>query len=121
MTRSWTVDIGGHPFTVDKATTNDVAAIVALLKDDPLGSLREGDDLAPYLRAFEAVRVAADLRGSGLGTALFDWAHDFGRAHGASLVELTTDRSRTDAHRFYERLGYSSSHLGFKRDLDSYI
>ncbi|NYE38931.1 GNAT superfamily N-acetyltransferase [Nocardioides cavernae] len=65
----------------------------------------------------EAVRVAADARGGGLGQALLDWAHDYGRARGASLAQLTTDRTRTDAHRFYERAGYAASHVGFKRPL----
>ncbi|MGP5267606.1 GNAT family N-acetyltransferase [Brachybacterium alimentarium] len=65
----------------------------------------------------EAVRVAASTRGTGLGTALFQWAHEWGREHGARLAQLTTDSSRTDAHRFYERLGYEASHVGFKLPL----
>jgi GNAT superfamily N-acetyltransferase len=65
----------------------------------------------------EAVRVAAPVRGAGLGTALFAWAHDWGRERGATLAQLTTDASRTDAHRFYDRLGYRASHLGFKLPL----
>ena len=62
----------------------------------------------------EAVRIAAEARGGGLGSAMFTWAHDWGRAHGASLAQLTTDKSRSDAHRFYERLGYEASHEGLK-------
>ncbi|WP_420100270.1 GNAT family N-acetyltransferase [Corynebacterium sp.] len=62
----------------------------------------------------EAVRVAAGTRGTGLGSALFDWAHDYGRTRGATLAQLTSDVTRTDAHRFYERLGYTASHQGFK-------
>lgn len=65
----------------------------------------------------EAVRVAASARGTGLGTALFQWAHEWGREHGARLAQLTTDSSRTGAHRFYERLGYEASHVGFKLPL----
>lgn len=65
----------------------------------------------------EAVRIAADARGAGLGRALLDWAHDYGRAHGATLAQLTSDKTRTDAHRFYERAGYEASHEGFKRQL----
>jgi GNAT superfamily N-acetyltransferase len=65
----------------------------------------------------EAVRLAPSVRRSGLGTALFGWAHDYGRAHGATLAQLTSDKSRVDAHRFYERLGYVASHEGFKSDL----
>ena len=44
-------------------------------------------------------------------------AHKYGRAHGAALAQLTADRRRTDAHRFYERLGYRASHEGFKLPL----
>jgi GNAT superfamily N-acetyltransferase len=62
----------------------------------------------------EGVRVHADERGSGLGTQLIEWAVDASRHHGCQLVQLTSDRSRTDAHRFYERLGFEASHLGFK-------
>ncbi len=65
----------------------------------------------------EAVRVAESWRGRGLGAALFEWAHEHGRARGATLAQLTTDLSRQGAHRFYERLGYEASHVGFKRPL----
>ena len=65
----------------------------------------------------EGVRLAATTRGTGLGTALFEWAHEYGYRHGAALVQLTTDKTRTDAHRFYDRLGYRASHEGFKRPL----
>lgn len=63
----------------------------------------------------EGVRLAATTRGTGLGTALFGWAHDYGRRHGAVLAQLASDGTRTDAHRFYERLGYQASHRGYKR------
>ena len=46
-----------------------------------------------------------------------EWAVDLGRARGAVLAQLTTDRRRTDAHRFYERLGWVDSHKGMKLDL----
>ena len=62
----------------------------------------------------EAVRVAATARGHGLGTAMMRWAIDEARSHGAALVQLTSDARREEAHRFYERLGFAPSHLGFK-------
>jgi GNAT superfamily N-acetyltransferase len=62
----------------------------------------------------EAVRVRADQRGTGLGTVLFEWAIEQARDHGAVLVQLTTDASRADAHRFYEKLGFVASHVGMK-------
>ena len=65
----------------------------------------------------EGVRIHADERGSGLGTQLIEWAIDESRREGCQLVQLTSDKTRTDAHRFYERLGFSSSHTGFKLQL----
>lgn len=63
----------------------------------------------------EAVRVRSDLRSSGIGTAVMRWvSDDAAPALGAAMVQLTSDAARTDAHRFYERLGYVGSHLGFK-------
>ncbi len=156
--------VGGRSYLVDRATRDDVAAVVALLRDDPLGSVREvttdDETLRPYLEAFEdvdadprqlllvarrpdgtvvatlqlsflrtlsrrgglrllveAVRIAGSERGAGLGQALMECAVDLGRARGAVLAQLTTDRRRTDAHRFYERLGWVDSHKGMKLDL----
>ncbi|WP_046494295.1 GNAT family N-acetyltransferase [Streptomyces odonnellii] len=65
----------------------------------------------------EGVRVHRDERGSGLGTRFIEWAVDESRRQGCQLVQLTSDASRTDAHRFYERLGFTASHLGFKLQL----
>ncbi|GAA4306776.1 GNAT family N-acetyltransferase [Streptomyces venetus] len=65
----------------------------------------------------EAVRIHADERGSGLGTQLVEWAIDESQGLGCQLVQLTSDASRTDAHRFYERLGFTASHVGFKLPL----
>ncbi|MET9957277.1 GNAT family N-acetyltransferase [Streptomyces sp. NPDC006339] len=65
----------------------------------------------------EGVRIHAEERGSGLGTRLIEWAVEESRAHGCRLVQLTSDVTRTDAHRFYERLGFEPSHVGFKLTL----
>ena len=65
----------------------------------------------------EAVRIGPDAQGLGLGTAIFEWAHDCGRRFGAALAQLTTDKTRTDAQRFYARLGYEASHEGLKLTL----
>jgi len=65
----------------------------------------------------EAVRVHRDERGSGLGTQLIEWAVEEARRQGCAVVQLTSDATRTDAHRFYERLGFEASHVGFKRML----
>ncbi|MCT9110613.1 GNAT family N-acetyltransferase [Streptomyces mirabilis] len=62
----------------------------------------------------EGVRIHSDERGSGLGTWFIEWAIEESRRQGCQLVELTSDATRTDAHRFYERLGFTASHVGFK-------
>ncbi|MEU3489819.1 GNAT family N-acetyltransferase [Streptomyces massasporeus] len=65
----------------------------------------------------EGVRIHADERGSGLGTELIEWAIEESRGQGCQLVQLTSDKTRADAHRFYERLGFTASHTGFKLQL----
>ncbi|MFE9440594.1 GNAT family N-acetyltransferase [Streptomyces sp. NPDC006602] len=65
----------------------------------------------------EGVRIHADERGSGLGTRLIEWAIEESRHQDCQLVQLTSDNTRTDAHRFYERLGFTASHVGFKLQL----
>ncbi len=65
----------------------------------------------------EAVRVAAGARGRGPGAAMVGWAVEESRRRGCALVQLTTDRTRTDARRFYERLGFVASHEGMKLGL----
>ena len=63
----------------------------------------------------EAVRVAASARSTGLGTTLMEWSIEEARARGCTMVQLTSDKTRTDAHRFYtDRLGFTNSHEGFK-------
>lgn len=66
----------------------------------------------------EAVRIASHLRGEGLGGQMIDWAVEQCRARGCRMVQLMSMRERTDAHRFYERLGWTKSHFGFKLKLD---
>lgn len=139
------------------ATPDDLAAVVAMLADDPLGAQRESPaDLTPYREALqrladdpnqhvvvavreervvgtlqltivpglsrrgatrsiiEGVRIHGDERGSGLGTQLIQWAVDESRRQNCQLVQLTSDVTREDSHRFYERLGFTPSHVGFK-------
>ncbi|WP_340646877.1 GNAT family N-acetyltransferase [Phenylobacterium sp.] len=141
------------------ARREDVARIVELLADDPLGAGRERfeDPLpAAYYAAFdrieasdgniltvaelggavvgclqmtfipglsnqgadlaliEGVRVDTALRSQGLGAMLVEWALDAARARGCQAVELFTHKTRTDAHRFYDRLGFAQSHVGYR-------
>jgi ribosomal protein S18 acetylase RimI-like enzyme len=143
--------------SIRPARREDVAAIVAMLADDRLGSARgrvEDPLPAAYYEAFarverdenlqlvvaesegrvvgclqlailpgissqggmrgllEDVRVASDCRSRGIGEQLVQWAVTEAKARGCNLVELLTHQTRTDAQRFYKRLGFTSSHVG---------
>jgi GNAT superfamily N-acetyltransferase len=65
----------------------------------------------------EGVRVAAGERGSGTGRAMLEWAVEECRRRGCGLVQLTSDKRRADAHRFYESLGFEATHQGYKLSL----
>jgi GNAT superfamily N-acetyltransferase len=148
-----------------RATIEDLAAIIALLADDPISAARgdsaDARDRDAYEAAFaaidrdpaqrllvvvdpdgsvtgdavatmqltvipglarrgaarlqiEAVRVASGQRNRGIGAAMMRWAVEDARSSGIPLVQLTSDAARVDAHRFYERLGFEASHVGFK-------
>lgn len=64
-----------------------------------------------------SVQVAEAVRSKGIGARMLDHAEDFARSKGASVVELTSNKTRPDAHRFYARHGYKMSHEGFKKKL----
>lgn len=100
-----------HPLV---AARDEAGAVVATMQLTLLPGLARS---ATTRLQIEAVRTASSTRGLGLGAALFEWAHHWGAERGAGLAQLTTDRSRTDAHRFYDRLGYSPSHIGYKLTL----
>ena len=96
--------------------------VVAADGDDVVGtcqlSFLPGLARRGALRAqIEAVRVRADLRGRGLGEGMIGWAIEEARRRGCALVQLTTDKTRADAHRFYGRLGFVASHEGLKLPL----
>lgn len=106
--------------TID-ADPNQLQA-VAILGDQVIGTLqltfipgltRKG----AWRCQIEGVRIAAAHRGSGLGQKMFEWAIAQCKARSCELVQLTTDKSRSDAQRFYERLGFVASHVGYKRQL----
>lgn len=140
-----------------QAVAGDVAAIVELLSDDPLGAKREKPGDPAYDKAFEAidkdpnnelwviegpdkrvlgilqltfipglshtagwraqiegVRVAEELTGQGVGTWFFKQMIERAREKGVRMVQLTSDKTRTDAIRFYEALGFTATHEGFK-------
>jgi GNAT superfamily N-acetyltransferase len=63
----------------------------------------------------ESVKVRAARRSGGIGAQMMAFAEDHARTHGAAMLELTSNKTRTNAHRFYERLGFTRSHEGFKK------
>ena len=65
----------------------------------------------------ESVKVKAARRSGGIGARMMAFAEDHVRTHGAGAMELTSNKTRGDAHRFYERLGFTRSHEGFKKKL----
>jgi GNAT superfamily N-acetyltransferase len=93
--------------------------VIAELDGAPVGTLQL--TFIPGIARFgetrcliEAVHVAPTHRNLGLGSQLIRWAIDEAKARGCGLVQLTSNKKRLDAHRFYERLGFSKSHEGFK-------
>ena len=62
----------------------------------------------------EAVRIHQSARRAGIGEQMIRWAVAESGRRGCRLVQLTSDKTRADAHRFYERLGFVPSHIGFK-------
>ena len=107
------IEIAGEAGSSDQS--HDGSAIVGTLQLSLLPSLSRRGTLRLQI---EGVRIGASAQGIGLGTAVFEWAHECGRRFGAGLAQLTTDKSRTGAQRFYDRLGYVASHEGMKLPLD---
>lgn len=90
--------------------------VVATLQLSRLAGLsRRGSTRAQI----EGLRVAGSRRGQALGQALMKWALEQARSWGCHLVQLTSDKSRPDAHRFYDWLGFVASHEGYKLQLDA--
>jgi len=66
---------------------------------------------------FRSIQIAESHRSQGIGALMMEYAEADARQWGASVAELTSSAKRTNAHRFYARLGYAQSHLGFKKKL----
>jgi GNAT superfamily N-acetyltransferase len=104
----------------DAIAADDRSLLVVADRDgDVVGTLQL--TFIPYLdyqgreRALvEAVRVSAELRGSGIGSDMLRWAIERARERGCHVVQLTTDKRRSAARRFYESLGFVASHEGMK-------
>ena len=98
--------------TLDDAPESGVAVAVLQLTFTPYITHQGG-----WRATIEGVRVDSRLRGSGLGRELFAWAIARARERGCHLVQLTTDKQRPEARRFYESLGFVASHEGMKLKL----
>jgi GNAT superfamily N-acetyltransferase len=108
-------------FDAIDADPNQLLAVM-VEDDQPIGTLQISfiPGLArrgAWRGQIEAVRVASDRRSEGLGEKMFAWAIAECRKRGCAFVQLTTDRHRADAHRFYERLGFEPTHIGYKLTL----
>jgi len=93
--------------------------MLAILDGEPVGTVQL--TFIPGIAALgtkrclvEAVHIAPAHRSKGLGTEMIQWAIKQARQRGCGMVQLTSNKKRLDAHRFYERLGFLKSHEGFK-------
>ena len=103
-----TIDADANQFLL---VVEDGAAMVGTLQMTFIAGLARGGLKRGLV---EAVRVASDRRGEKIGEAIFAWVLEKCRREKCGIVQLTTDKSRTDAHRFYDRLGFEPSHIGYK-------
>ncbi|WP_221121352.1 GNAT family N-acetyltransferase [Rhizobium lentis] len=127
--------LGGHGDTTDPEAFSDYARAFAVIEASPNQTLyvaeRRGEVVGTFqtmlttsltgrgasAMIIEAVQTRADMRGQGIGNAMIEFAITEAKGRGARLVQLTSNAIRKDAHRFYERLGFKASHLGFKMAL----
>ncbi|WP_235890571.1 GNAT family N-acetyltransferase [Martelella alba] len=128
-------DLGGHGDTTDAAALPDYRAAFHHIAGSPYETLYvaelDGKVAGTFQIALtrsltgrggksliiEAVQTRSDLRGHGIGGKMVAYAIDEAKRLDCRLVQLMSNAKRLDAHRFYERLGFSPSHLGFKMKL----
>ncbi len=124
--------LGGHGDTTDPQALPDYRAAFARIAASPNETLYVAELDGEVVGTFqtlvtttltargsanlivEAVQTRADMRGRGIGALMIEFAVEKARADGMRLVQLTSNAARKDAHRFYERLGFAPSHIGFK-------
>lgn len=106
--------IDADPHQLLLVVVDDRGVVVATMQVTFIASLSRNGAVRAQL---EAVRVSGALRGQGLGSSLLTWVLGECRRRGAGLVQLTTDKRRDGARRFYERHGFEASHEGMKLDL----
>lgn len=93
--------------------------MLAMLGDETVGTIQLTfipgiSGLGTKRCLVEAVHIAPTHRSKGLGSQMIQWAIEQARQRGCGMVQLTSNKKRLDAHRFYERLGFLKSHEGFK-------
>ena len=124
--------LGGHGDTTDPQALPDYRAAFARISASPNETLYVADLNGDVVGTFqtmvtttmtargassliiEAVQTRANMRGRGIGAAMIEFAVEKAKADGMRLVQLTSNAVRKDAHRFYQRLGFTPSHIGFK-------
>ncbi len=127
--------VGGHGDTTDPAALPDYLAAFQRIAGSPNETLYVATVDGAVVGTFqtmvtttmtargassmiiEAVQTRADMRGRGIGAQMIGFAVEKARISGMRLVQLTSNAARKDAHRFYERLGFAPSHIGFKMKL----
>nr|WP_113167078.1 GNAT family N-acetyltransferase [uncultured Rhizobium sp.] len=125
-------DVGGHGDTTDADAYDDYLRAFNMIDASQNEQLfvaeRDGDVVGTFQILFnrtltgrgslsmiiEAVQTRPDMRGQGIGAQMIGYAIEEAKRRDCRLVQLTSNAARTDAHRFYERLGFSKSHAGFK-------
>ncbi|MBB6303476.1 GNAT superfamily N-acetyltransferase [Rhizobium leucaenae] len=127
--------LGGHGDTTDPAAYEDYLRAFRTIQSSPDQALYVAEFRCDVVGTFqtmittsltgrgsssmiiEAVQTRSDLRGQGIGAAMINFCIAGAKSRGMRLVQLTSNAARKDAHRFYERLGFKPSHLGFKMAL----
>ncbi|MBB6509379.1 GNAT superfamily N-acetyltransferase [Rhizobium soli] len=125
-------DVGGHGDTTDADAYDDYLRAFNMIDASQNEQLfvaeRDGDVVGTFQILFnrtltgrgslsmiiEAVQTRPDMRGQGIGAQMIGYAIEEAKRRDCRLVQLTSNAARTDAHRFYERLGFAKSHAGFK-------
>jgi len=125
-------DVGGHGDTTDADAYDDYLRAFNMIDASQNEQLfvaeRDGDVVGTFQILFnrtltgrgslsmiiEAVQTRPDMRGQGIGAQMIGYAIEEAKRRDCGLVQLTSNAARTDAHRFYERLGFAKSHAGFK-------
>lgn len=127
--------LGGHGDTADPSAVREYLAAFDWIAENPTNTIFVAELDGEVVGTFQtilgrslsgrgarhltvaAVQTRADMRGRGIGAAMLRFAIERAGALGASKVKLTSNASRTDAHRFYRRLGFAQSHAGFTLSL----